>query len=89
MSHYIHTVIIPTAVHAAVYTLSGGLVTTLILIPFRKVIARITHKVWRAVDSLDPETDTGVTKQLKELEEKSVALDHHSAEHLRRSLASR
>ena len=53
------------AENAAVYTLSGGLVTTLILAPFRSAL----KKVWRAVESLDPETDSGVTKQLHEIQE--------------------
>lgn len=60
----VHT-IVPKALNAAVFTLTGGLVTTLILAPFRRVL----KKVWRAVDSLDPETDVGVTHQLAELQD--------------------
>lgn len=66
MTHWLLHTVAPAALHAAIYTLTGGLVTTLILAPFRSAV----RKVWRAVDSLDPDTDTGVTKQLHELTHK-------------------
>lgn len=68
MTHWLLTFAIPKAENAAIYTLSGGLVTTLILVPFRSAL----KKIWRAVDSLDPETDTGVTKELDELNDHRV-----------------
>lgn len=55
---------VPKFENAAVYTLSAGLVTTIILTPFRAAI----RKIWRAIDSIDPDTDTGVTKELKAIE---------------------
>jgi len=63
--HWIEVNVLTKALQAAVYTLSGGLVTTLILVPFRKGL----KKIWRAVDSLDPRTPTGVTQQLSDLQE--------------------
>lgn len=61
----------PKVLSAAVYTLTAGLVTTLILTPFRAAL----KKIWRAVDSLDPETDTGVTKDLKQLQHDALDPD--------------
>jgi hypothetical protein len=66
MTHWLLTFAVPKIENAALYTLTAGLVTTLILAPFRKLL----KKLWRAIDSLDPETDSGVTKQLHELEHK-------------------
>lgn len=63
MSHFLLHIIWPKVINAATYTLTGGLVTTLILTPFRSAL----KKIWRAIDSLDPETNTGVTKQLHEI----------------------
>ena len=64
MSHWLVHTAVPLAEHAAIFTLTSGLVTTLILVPFRSWL----KKFWRAVDSLDPKTDSGVTKMLGEIE---------------------
>lgn len=68
MVHWFVTQVYPKALNAAVYTLTGGLVTTVILAPFRAAL----KKIWRAIDSLDPDTDTGVTKQLKAIERRDT-----------------
>ena len=61
--------VVPTAVHTAVGTVAGALTMALIVVPFRKVF----KKLGRAVDSIDPDTDTGVTKQLREIKEATRA----------------
>lgn len=73
---WIETTLLPNAEHAAIYTVTAGLVTTLILAPFR----RILRKIWRAIDSLDPMTDTGVTRELNKLQDDisdSLGVKHH------------
>lgn len=65
MTHWLLTTVYPRALNAAIYTLTSGVVATLILAPFRSVVKAL----WRAVKSLDPEIDYGVTKQLDELNE--------------------
>ena len=67
MTHWLLTQVYPRALNAAVYTLTSGVVATLILAPFRSIVKAL----WRAVKSLDPETDYGVTKQLAELKDAS------------------
>lgn len=66
VEHWLIEYVVLKAENAAVYTLSAGMVTTLVLVPFRAGL----KKIWRAVDSLDPKTDTGVTEQLRELDAK-------------------
>lgn len=75
----VHT-FIPKFENAAIYTLSAGLVTTIILTPFRAAI----KKIWRALDSIDPDTDTGVTKELKNIERHlaHAPLDNDSDQHV-------
>lgn len=75
---WILTNVVMKAESAAVFTLASGLVTTLILMPFRNAL----RKIWRAVDSLDPQTDTGVTGDLKRLEKKLASLDPDSHQHV-------
>ena len=85
MTHWLLTFALPRAEQAAIYTFTGGLVTTLILVPFRAAL----KKLWRAVDSLDPETDSGVTKQLRQLDNKvKHALDSNSDQHVPGSSAA-
>jgi hypothetical protein len=63
MSHWLMVYVVLKAENAAVWALSTGLVGIVVLTPFRAAL----KKLWRAVDSLDPRTDTGVTKQLNDL----------------------
>lgn len=82
MSHWLLHYALPRAENAAIYTLTAGLTTTLILAPFRGLI----RKFWRAVDSIDPATDRGVTKQLKDLDD---SLASHGNRHIPRSPTAR
>ena len=63
MIHWLLTDALPKAEYTAISTITGAVVLGCIIAPFR----RVWKKVWRAVDSLDPDTDSGVTKQLKHL----------------------
>ena len=64
MIHWLITVIYPKILNGAMFALGSGLVGILVLTPFRTGL----KKIWRAIDSLDPKTDTGVTKQLAEIQ---------------------
>ena len=85
MTHWLLYFAIPKIENAAIYTLTGGLVTTLILSPFRRVL----KKLWRAIDSLDPETNTGITGDLRRLESKVASLDSNSDQHVPSTSPSR
>lgn len=65
-SHWLMEYVLLKAENAAVYSATAGVVGIVVVAPFRSAV----KKIWRAVDSLDPETDSGVTKQLSELDEK-------------------
>ena len=70
MTHWLAITVWPKVLNAAVYTLTSGVVVTLVLTPFRAIV----KATWRAIKSLDPETDYGVTKQLSELDSQEHAL---------------
>ena len=67
MWHWLAINVWPTALHTTV----AGITAVVIVAPFRSALA----KVWRAVRSLDPEEDYGVTKQLAEVNHAPLA--HH------------
>lgn len=61
MLHWLSQNVLPYALHAAAATVSSAIVLGVIVQPFKGVL----QKFHRAIDSLDPETDTGVTRQLR------------------------
>lgn len=63
MTHWLSINVFPYAIHAAAGTLSVALVGACVIAPFRKA----WFKFRRAIDSLDPQTDTGVTRQLSQI----------------------
>ena len=66
VSHWLMVNVVMKGENAAVFALGSGLVGILVLTPFRSVL----KKLWRAIDSLDPSTDTGVTKELDDLKQR-------------------
>jgi hypothetical protein len=65
------TQILPKAETTAVSTITSAVVIGCIVAPFRK----LWKKIYRALDSVDPDTDSGITKQLSQLQQQG----HHIA----------
>jgi len=63
VSHWFSVNVLPYLLHGAAGTLGAAFAAGVIITPFRHVFARL-H---RAVNSLDPETDYGVTRQLSQI----------------------
>ncbi len=61
MSHWLAENVLPYLIHGAAGTMGAAIAAGVVITPFRHLFA----KFHRAVDSLDPETDTGVTRQLR------------------------
>lgn len=51
----------------AMFSLGSGVVAVLIITPFRNAVKSGFRKLQRAIDSIDPDTPTGVTQQLEDL----------------------
>lgn len=63
VSHWLMTYVVMKAENAAVWSMTTGVIGIIVISPFRTIVKAI----WRAVKSLDPETDYGVTKQLDDM----------------------
>lgn len=73
---------LPKVEYTAISTITGAIVLGCIIAPFRHV----WKKLWRAADSLDPDTDSGVTKELHQLTRRVAVRpepDSHDSHHLR------
>lgn len=66
MIHWLVTNVYPTALRTAVGAVTAALMAALVIQPFKKTLRAFR----RAVDSVDPDTDTGVTRQLDQLNRK-------------------
>jgi hypothetical protein len=64
--HFIVNEILLVALHGAVATVAGALIGVLLIQPFKSHIASIR----RAIESVDPDVDCGVTKQLAHIDSK-------------------
>ena len=74
MIHWLIVNVYPTALRTAVGAVTAALIAGLVIQPFKKTICAIR----RAVDSVDPETDTGITKQLSDLNRRLPARTDHA-----------
>ena len=63
MIHWFLSVVLPKVENTAISAVTGAIVLGCIIAPFK----RVWRKVWRALDSIDPDTDSGITKELKQL----------------------
>jgi len=69
VSHWLMEYVVLKAENAAVYSATAGMVGIVVVAPFRSIVKAL----WRAVKSLDPDTDYGITGQLDDLNEKLKA----------------
>lgn len=65
--HYVLT----QALSATIFTITAGVVTALVLTPFRRGL----RKLWRVVDALDPATDTQLPAAAEDTDPGDIPLE--------------